>query len=138
MARGRESGFRHVASAGRGTGGDSVGVAVAASRGFQSAFATNVRRRYATGRAVLGLRRTRAWVQRESDAHRPDVQHGFNANDFFRLYILSVERAESLSDSAENRSGESAGLRERGPARNARAAVSAPVSDCCVRGPRML
>src|ERR1700729_4326833 len=132
MAPDREKGFWHTASADRRTGCDSIGVVIAASRGIQSAFAFDLRRRYGAGRAFLSLWRTRSGLQCESDAHWPDVQYGFNANDFFRLHLLPVERAESLSDSAENCLGESAGLRERGPARNARAPVSAPVSAGCV------
>src|ERR1700683_1069945 len=132
MARDRESGFRHTAGAGRRTGRDSLGVVIAASGGIQPAFAFDLRRRHGAGRAFLSLWRTRSWLQCESDAHWPDVQYGFNANDFFRLHLLPVERAKSFSDSAENCLGESAGLRERGPARNARAPVSAPVSAGCV------
>jgi hypothetical protein len=101
MAGDRESYFRHAASAGRGSGGDSDGVAIAASRGFQSAFAAALRLRHAAGGAFLGLRRPGARLQREPDAHRPDVQHGFDADDFFRLHLLSVERAESFSHPAE-------------------------------------
>ena len=48
---------------------------------------------YASGGALFRVRRAGARLQRRSAAHRPDVQHGADADDFFRLHVLSVERA---------------------------------------------
>ena len=42
----------------------------------------------------LRLRRTGPGMQHQSAAHRTDVRHGDHADDFFRLHVLSVERAE--------------------------------------------
>ena len=49
------------------------------------------------GGAVLGVRRAGAGMQRGTDADRTDVQPGAGADDFFRLRLLSVERAGGLS-----------------------------------------
>ena len=101
---------------------DSMGAA-APGCGIESALATHFCLRNIAGGAFLGLRRPRARVQHQSDAHWPDVQHGFNSNDIFRLHLLSLERAGALSHSAENRANQSSRLRQRRPARNSCAAV---------------
>ena len=49
---------------------------------------------HAAGGAVLCLRRSCSGMQRQPDPHRPDVQHGADADDLLRLHLLSVERAE--------------------------------------------
>src|SRR5579863_7644868 len=76
----------------------------------------------AAGGAVLGSRRTDVRMQRGADANRPDVQPGARSHDLLRMRLLSVERAERFSNTAEAGSAEPAGVRERGPAGRAGAA----------------
>jgi len=54
-------------------------------------------------RRFLRLWRPCAWLQRESAAYWLDVQYGDDADDIFRLYLLSVERASQIPDSGEAR-----------------------------------
>jgi ABC-type transport system involved in cytochrome c biogenesis permease component len=57
-------------------------------------------------------------LEHEPAAHRTDVQHGDHSNDLFRLHILSLERPQQFSHSAESGPDQSACLRERGYAGN--------------------
>src|SRR5208283_834995 len=108
-------------------GRDSDSVAVASSgRGIESAFSVALCVRYAARGAFFILWRSGAWLQRQSDSYRPHVQHGFDSNDLFWLYLLSLERAGTFPHPPESRTGESPGLRQRGLAWNARAPVPAP------------
>jgi hypothetical protein len=77
------------------------------------------------GGGIFGGRGAGAGLHGRNDADRTDVQHGAFADDFLRLRVLSVERAEQLPAAAEAGAAESPGVRERGPARHTCAAVSA-------------
>ena len=107
-------------------------LAAASGRGIEPAFSGKLCLRYAARGAFLRLRRSCSWLQHRSDSHRSHVQHGLDPDDFFWLCLLSVERVKSLSDPAEDCPGESPRLRERRPARYARAPVPAPLGADCV------
>ena len=77
--------------------------------------------------AVFRMRRPRARLQHEPATHRVDVQHGHDADDFFRMHLLSLERAEEFSYPAEGRADQPSGVCQRGIARHSGAAVSALV-----------
>jgi ABC-type transport system involved in cytochrome c biogenesis permease component len=63
--------------------------------------------RYLARGAVFSLRWSGPGLQRQSAAHRVDVQHGFDPHDFLWLYLLPLERTEQLSHPTEGRAGES-------------------------------
>ena len=98
-------------------------------------YPVDFRRDDSAGRGFFRLRRTGSGMQHRSAAYRADVQHGHDADDFFRLHVLSVERAENFSDPAENRAHQSAGVCQRRIARDAGSAVSAFIDRrrCCLR-----
>src|SRR5205823_1012738 len=79
----------------------------------------------AAGGGVLGGLGAGAGLQRGDDADWTDVQHGALSDDFLRLRVLPLERAEQFPAAPEAGAAQSAGLCERGAARNARAAISA-------------
>ncbi len=98
---------------------------------LNSAFSAEFCLRYAARGAFLSLRRLGPRLQHQPDSHRPDVQHGFDPDDFFRMHVLSLERVSSFSHSSESRLHQSSRVRQRGPARNARAPISAPAGAGC-------
>src|SRR6202034_3399334 len=105
--------------------------APAAGSGFESAFSAQLCLRYAAGGAILSLRRPGAWLQYQPDSHWINVQHGLDPDDFFRVYVLSLERVSPLPHSPEDRSDQSPRLRQRRTARNARAPIPAPAGAGC-------
>src|SRR5215469_30785 len=82
---------------------------------------------HAFGCELLSLRRPCAGLQRGSAAYRPDVQHGPDSHDIFRMHVLSLERPEQLPHRAKSGSHQSARLRQRRAARHAGASVPSPV-----------
>src|SRR5580704_5885007 len=109
-------------------------VAATAWSRAESAVSVELCRRYLAGGAVFGMRRSGPRLQHQSDPYRFDVQHGFDSHDFLRLHLLSLECSGALSYPSENCPSESVGLRERRAARDARAAVSAPLIAGCIGG----
>ncbi|HEY2845267.1 MAG TPA: hypothetical protein VGJ09_16510 [Bryobacteraceae bacterium] len=81
----------------------------------------------------VGCRIFRLWwagtrLQHQPAAYRPDVQHGDDADDLFRLYLLSLECAEHVPHSAKDRPRQSPGICQRRDAGYARSAVSTSVA----------
>src|SRR5258706_4975576 len=76
-------------------------------------------------RDVFRMRWVGTGMHDQSAAYWADVRHGDYANDFLWLHVLSVERAEDVSDFTKGSADQPLGVRERRDAGDAGSAVFA-------------
>src|SRR5271157_77051 len=100
----------------------------AAGSRAEFAYPSELRRGHAARGALLRVRWLSPGMQRQSNPHWPDVQHGPDPDDFLWLHLLSLERTAEFPHPAKGRSGEPLGVCQRGPARNTRPAISPSIA----------